>query len=208
MNSTDDIANSPSDPIEAQIMARMRRAGRGSVWCAERCGGAFPRNAVDQALARMTKRHILVRIAHGVYLYPILDPILGHVPAVLADVHDMLAAIGVGPLIATGATVAAQYGLCGGDTARHTYGGVGVSRTIETPWWTIEIRPIAARYIVGLHPQTAMVIQALRFIGNGHWQAAHSEVLRLRLSGTGCHIVAAEAPHAPGWMRPILGALV
>ena len=208
MNSMDEKPIRPVESIETQLMARVRRAGRGSVWCAERFGGAFSRNAVDQALLRITQRQTLVRIAHGVYLYPIPHPLLGIAPATLADVHEMLAAIGVGPLIAVGATAAAHYGLGKSDVHDAEYGGVGVSRTIATRWWTMHIRPIATRFIVGLHPQTAMVIQAMRFIGQENWCEAHSQTLKHKLTAHARKVVAAEASLAPGWMRVIFHGLV
>jgi hypothetical protein len=207
MNSTEHSPQTPSESIEAHITARMRRAGRGSVWCAERCGDTLPRNAIDQALTRMTQRQILVRIAHGVYLYPIPHPLLGYAPAAVADVLEMYASIGVVPCIAAGATAAAYYGLAASDSTRYEYAALGVSRTLVTRWWTMHIRPIAARYIVGLHPQTAMIIQALRTIGHTDWQAEHTDVLRQHLSESARSIVSAEASLAPGWMRPVLRSI-
>lgn len=201
MNSTHEATQSSAESIEAQLTARMRRAGRGSVWCAERCGDGFARNAVDQALVRMTQRQVLVRIAHGVYLYPNPHPWLGYAPAARADVLEMFVTIGVGPLIATGATAAAQYGLVTHPSDTYEYAAVGISRTIETPWWTMQIRPIAPRFVVGIHPQTATVIQAMRYIGQESWQQFHTESLCSHLSTTAWQMVCAEAAHAPVWMR-------
>jgi len=208
MNSIDEKPIRPFESIEAQLMARVRRAGRGSVWCAERFGGEFSRNAVDQALLRLAQRQTLVRIAQGVYLYPIPHPLLGIAPATLADVHEMLAAIRGGPVIAYGTTAAAQYGLAPADGERYEYAGIGVSRSIVTRWWTMHIRPIAPRFIVGLHPQTAMVIQAMRYIGKENWCEANSQTLQLKLTAHARRIVAAEASLAPGWMQRILRGLV
>lgn len=201
MNSTHDSAQPSAESIEAQITARIRRAGRGSVWCAERCGDAWPRNAVDQALVRMTQRHVLVRIAHGVYLYPTPHPVLGYAPAARADVLDMFASMGVGSLIATGANAAMQYGLVPNTNAPYAYASIDFSRTIETSWWTMHIRPIAPRFLVGLHVQTATLIQAMRFLGREQWRPSHTDQISAQLSTTARHIVRAECEHAPMWMR-------
>ena len=207
MNFIDEKLRGPVESIEVQLMARIRRAGRGSVWCAERFGRAFSRNAVDQALLRMAQRQTLVRIAHGVYLYPIPHPLLGIAPATMADVHEMLVAIRGGPVIAYGATAAAQYGFVPADGERYEYAGVGVSRTIVTRWWSMHIRPIAPRFIVGLHPQTAMVIQAMRYIGQKQWNNTHTQLLQHRITDASAATLCDQVALSPAWMRTIIATL-
>ena len=46
-------SSADATPVEQQILARMRRAGRGSVWHAGRLRGLAPRNTLDQSLGRL-----------------------------------------------------------------------------------------------------------------------------------------------------------
>ena len=201
-------ATQQTESTEAQVLARVRRAGRGSVWCAERLALGVPRNAIDQALGRMTSKQQLTRIAHGIYLYPHIHPLRGTQPPLLADVLEMLADIGAGPLVPTNGTAAAMVGLAHQDNSTHTYGSVGVSRTIPTRWWTLTVRPIAPRSIVGVHPMTAVVIQAMRHFGQAHWNDTCTAVLRRHVVPASCALLGEQLGAAPAWMRPILRSLL
>jgi hypothetical protein len=197
-----------TESTEAQVLARVRRAGRGSVWCAERLALGLPRNAIDQALGRMTCKQQLTRIAHGIYLYPHIHPLRGMQPPLLADVLEMLSDIGMGPLVPTNGTAAAIVGLSHHDHTTYTYGSVGGSRTIATQWWTLMVRPIAPRGIVGVHALTAVVIQAMRHVGQAQWDDSCAAILRQQFLPTSRALLAEQSGAAPAWMRPILRSLL
>jgi hypothetical protein len=196
-----------TESTEAQVMARIRRAGRGSVWCADRFALGLPRNAIDQALGRMTSKRQLTRIAHGIYLYPHLHPLRGTQPQLLADVLEMLSDIGMGPLVPTNRTAAAMVGLCDYDHTTYTYGSLCGSRTIVTLWWTLTVRPIAPRGVVGVHTLTAVVIQAMRHIGQKQWNNTCTAILRQHLLPQSFALLAEQSGAAPAWMRPVLRGL-
>ena len=208
MQTMSDVQPAPADSAEVQLLAHIRRAGRGSVWCAERFGTELPRNSIDQALVRLTHKGILVRIAHGVYYYPTMHPLSGQQQPMLADVLQMLADVGVGPLIPTGATAAALFGLCDAVPTVVQYGGVGVSRTIATSHWTLYVRPIATRAIEGLHPLTAMLIQAMRHIGQAQWTDAHVQLVRRTILKASYERIVEQSVLAPAWMRASMRNLI
>jgi hypothetical protein len=196
-----------TESTEAQVLARVRRAGRGSVWCAERLALDLPRNAIDQALGRMTSKRQLTRIAHGIYLYPHVHPLRGMQPVLLTDVLEMLSDIGMGPFVPTNGTAAARVGLSDSDHTTYTYGSVGGSRTIVTQWWTLMVRPIAPRGIVGVHALTAVVIQAMRHIGQTQWNDSHTQLLQHRITDASAAILGDQVALFPAWMRTIIATL-
>lgn len=192
--------------VETQILNRMRRAGRGSVWCVDRLGGLASRSALDQALRRLCERTLIQRIAHGVYLFPLDHPFSITAPATVAATLQMLIDGGIPAIIPIGMHAAALYDLAT-PVPTYTYGAVGVSRRIVTPWWELSVTPVAERFVLGLHTQTATIIQAMRWIGQAHWDDTHQRTLRAVLTPQGRHIVAAQAVHAPRWMQRWLIAL-
>lgn len=200
-------ATQQTESTEAQVLARVRRAGRGSVWCAERLALGLPRNAIDQALGRMTSKQQLTRIAHGIYLYPHVHPLRGMQPVLLADVLEMLSDIGMGPLVPTNGTAAAMVGLSDHDHTTYTYGSVGGSRTIVTQWWTLMVRPIAPRGIVGVHALTAVVIQAMRHVGQAQWDDSQTLLLQHRITDASAAIICNQVALFPAWMRTIIATL-
>ena len=206
MHITTEATQQP-ESTEAQVLARVRRAGRGSVWCAERFAPALSRNAIDQALGRMTNKRLLIRIAHGIYLYPNIHPLRGTQPPLLADVLEMLSDIGMGPLVPTNGTAAAMVGLSGHDHTTYTYGSPSGSRTIVTQWWTLNVRPIAPRGIVGVHAFTAVVIQAMRHIGQTQWNDTHTQLLQQSITDASAAILCDQVALFPAWMRTIIATL-
>ncbi|MFM2031557.1 MAG: hypothetical protein RLZZ297_322 [Chloroflexota bacterium] len=192
--------------VEAQVVARIRRAGRGSVWCVERFAGVAPRNTLDQTLRRLAQKGTLERIAHGVYHYGHPHPLTGTAPATIAATIVMLADAGYGHLVPIGATAAAVYDLAA-PSGVVTYGAHSGSRRVVTPWWELRVTTVAPRFVVDLHPQTATVIQALRWVGRRSWSAHHQATLAAALTANGRAIVAAQAAAAPDWMHSWLRAL-
>lgn len=206
MTDVNEIAAHGQQSVESQILGRMRRAGRGSVWCVERLHGIGQRNALDQGLRRLAARGTILRVAHGVYLFPLPHPLTITAPATIAATLTMLTESGVPALVPIGRTAAAVYDLVPAENA-HTYGAVATRRSIETAWWQLFVIPVAERFIRDLHPQTATLIQAMRYHGQAAWGEAEQGQIRAVLSPYARQVVAAQAGAAPRWMAPWLVAL-
>jgi len=203
--------DSPQQPtplsIEHKIMARVRRAGRGSVWCAAVLLPLGSRNTIDQALRRLAHKGTLRRIAHGLYLYPDHQPLLGELPVAMPSLLATLSVAIDSPLIPSGAY--AGY-LLGCEPQMPTVIQLlsrETTRTIRVDGWSIHVRPTAARYLVGAGRMIAVLVQAWRYYGMEQVNSAMIAMLRQRIPPLTRRHLWQDRSLAPAWMHPHLAAL-
>src|SRR4051812_1498908 len=67
----------PDLSIQSRILARIRRGGRGRVFVSKDFLTAGSREAVDQALSRLSREDTIRRLGRGLYYYPRVNPRLG-----------------------------------------------------------------------------------------------------------------------------------
>jgi len=63
--------------IEDQVFKKIKDNKRGKIFFPTNFSKFGSDDAIHQALKRLTEKDILLRIAHGIYLYPKTDPELG-----------------------------------------------------------------------------------------------------------------------------------
>lgn len=194
-------SSADATPVEQQIVARMRRAGRGSVWHAGRLRGLAPRNTLDQALGRLAKKGTIRRIAHGLYLFPQLVPIVGEVPVKLTAVLEALNDNQDIPLVPSGAYACYLLGLVSAPPAEVVLLSADTTRMIQLADVVISIRPAAPRYLQCAGRTSGILIQALRHIGESTVNDAHVALLRQHLSGISRQTLLLDKEIAPAWMH-------
>ncbi len=194
-------SSADATPVEQQILARMRRAGRGSVWHAGRLRGLAPRNTVDQALGRLAKKGIVRRIAHGLYLFPQQLPLVGELPVKLSAVLDALNDQASVPLVPSGAYACHLLGLIAAQPTEVVLLSVDTTRIIQLSDVMIRIRPAASRYLQCAGRTSGILIQALRHIGESTVHNDHIVMLRQQLSGVSRRALLRDIASAPAWMH-------
>ena len=71
---------------QQQVAARVERFPCGQAILARDLLGFGSRDAVDQALVRLVRRGVLVRVGRGVYARPEIHPVLGEVPLPVEEI--------------------------------------------------------------------------------------------------------------------------
>ena len=64
--------------VEDQAFKKIKDNKRGKIFFPASFAKLGSEDAIHQALKRLTEKGILLRIAHGIYLYPKTDPELGY----------------------------------------------------------------------------------------------------------------------------------
>ena len=185
---------------EQHIMARMRRAGRGSVWSAAQFRGLAQRNALDQALTRMLRKGLIRRICHGLYLYPQFHPMLGEVPATLPSVFAALNATEPTPLVPSGAYACFLLGVIRDMPSEIVLLSATTTRDIQLPSVHVRIRKTAPRYLAGAGRLSGVLIHAWRHMGADQIDDAHITWLRQQIPAVSRHTLQADESLAPAWM--------
>lgn len=194
--------HSDNASVESQIMARMRRAGRGSVWGAAQLLDIAQRNTLDQALTRLAKKHVIRRICHGLYLYPQTQPLIGEVPVTIGAITTALHASEPQPLVPSGAYACYLLGMMPEMPTHIVLLSQATTREIVLPHVHITVRPAAPRYLAGAGRLSAILIQAWRHVGAAHVDAAHITALKQRISHASRTTLHQDIRMAPAWMRP------
>lgn len=194
--------------VETHIIARMRRAGRGSVWSAAQLQDIATRNTLDQSLARLAKKQVIRRLCHGLYVYPQIQTLIGEVPV---SVHAIITALNTHeptPLLASGAYACYLLGMIPDMPTHITVLSQATTRTIPLAHVHITVRPTAPRYLAGAGRLSGVLIQAWRHLGAGAVDSDHVAALRARLGAASCQTLQADLMGAPAWMRPWMRQLI
>jgi hypothetical protein len=154
------------EPAHTQILDRVQTAKPGSVFTPKDFLDLASRDAADQALSRLVRSGAIKRLARGLYYTPKRNPRLGiDVPP---DLDEIAAALGRqtgSRIVPSGALAANQLGLSSQVPAKPVYFSDGRSRTVRVGQYTVQIKHAQPKDLPAGTPKTALVIQALRFLG-------------------------------------------
>ncbi len=168
------------DTMKQIVLQRIRSGGRGAVFTPKDFLDMGSRYATDQALSRLVRSGDIQRLGRGLYYYPRLNPRLGI--ALTPDVDQIAQAIGRrtgSRMVPSGAAAANIFGLSTQVPAKFVYLSNGRSRHIRIgKKMELQIRHVAPKDLPSGSPTSALVFQALRYIGK---QAVDARVVtRLR----------------------------
>lgn len=152
--------------IQSQIERRLRRLRRGQVLIPKDFLDVGSRDGVDQALSRLTRAGVLIRVGRGIYQLPKVNQKLGiAVPPATDDIAEALARQTGSRIVPSGATAANQMGLSTQVPARPVYLTDGRSRKAKVGNFTIVLKHVSPRELPVGSRTTAVVLQALRHLG-------------------------------------------
>lgn len=184
----------------SRILERVRALGPGSVFTASDFLDLANPQAVYQALIRLAAAGTVRKVARGVYEFPRIDPTLGAVAPDLEAVARALQDRHATRLIPSGAHAAHLLGLSTQVPVRAVFLTDGRARTVTVGRRQLLLRHAAPRFLAPSGRVSAMVIQALRWIGRAKVDAAVIDVLRSRLSAADKAALLADLRFAPAWI--------
>jgi hypothetical protein len=158
--------NTPITPVVASVRDAIRLRGRGKVFTSKDFLDLGSRDAVDQALSRLSRLGDVKRIGRGLYHYPRLNPRLGI--TVSPDADDVAQALArqTGTRIApSGAVAANRLGLTTQVPSRLLYLTDGYSREVKAADLEFTFKHVAPKDFPPGSPTSAAVFQALRYLG-------------------------------------------
>jgi hypothetical protein len=167
--------------IQDQILDRICRQGRGKVFIPKDFLDLGGRDAADKSLSRLVKSGEIQRLGRGLYHYPDVNKRLG-IPLApdLDEIVEALARQTGSRVVPSGAVAANRLGLSTQVPAKPVYLTDGRTRQIRIGNTMIQLRHAAPKELPVGSRTSAMVFQALRYLG----QAAVDDqvILRLRRS--------------------------
>jgi len=190
--------------IQENVLARMRKLGAGKIHASKDFLDLGSRAAVDQALSRLAARRSVRRLGQGLYHIPRINRTLGIELAPDMDAVAQAIARKTGSRIVPSGAVAANWlGLSTQVPARPVYLTDGKSRSIRVGSTVFTMRHVSPRDLPLGSPTSALVFQALRYLGKesiGEDSVAH---LRKRLPAKDRRKLLKDLWHVTGWIAGV-----
>ena len=192
--------------LSRQIAEHANRLSEGTPICAGALLHLGSRAAVDQALSRLARSGVLMRICHGIYMKPV-ETRFGRRPPSIGKGIEALATLWGETIVPSGGAAAHALGLTTQVPVRSVYLTSGPGRRLRFGNLEVELRHAPRWQLTAPHRKAGDVIRALAWIGPAEIQDALQAVLP-SLSREDIEELAKARATMPHWMAEPVSALV
>jgi hypothetical protein len=196
-----------SASAKKSILQRIKAGEEGQIYFAEDFMDIANNEQVRLALSRLTKEADLIRLGHGIYVYPKTDPLLGKVRPSLEDIAQAIAQRDKITIKPTGAYALNRIGLSTQVPMKVVYLTNGDSRTIKLGKNTIQFRKTSPKKMAYQGELSPLIIQSLEEIGKEGLTPAITKHIRQLLNKEDIQIVKQNLKLAPRWIAETLLSL-
>jgi hypothetical protein len=192
------------DPVQQRILKKLRRGSRGRVFTPKDLVRFASRAATDQALSRLVRSGAVRRVGRGLYYVPKVSKKLGiEVPPDLDDIAQAVGRQTGSRVVPTGAVAANRLGLSTQVGATPVYLTDGRTRTVRAGKFVIQLKHVAPKELPAGGRTSAMVFQALRYLGRPAVDDGVVKLLRRQLSPRQRRELLRDAQYAASWIAEL-----
>ena len=192
------------DSAQAQIHNRILQARPGAVFTPKDFLDLASRDAADQTLSRLVRQAKVRRLGRGLYYTPRHNETLGvDVPPDLDDVADAVARQTGSRVAPSGAVAANRLGLSTQVPVKPVYLSDGRTRQVAVGNYTLQIKHVSPKDLPVGSRTSALVLQALRFLGKDAIHDGTIGAIRSALSRDDRAQLLHDAQYATDWLREI-----
>jgi hypothetical protein len=187
-----------------RILDKIKNHRRGKIFFPEDFIDAGSVDAIRQALHRLAKDGFIVRLAHGIYLYPKQDKELGTLYPPVEEIAKAIAIRDKARIFPTGLQVLNKLGLSTQVPLKVVYLTDGAPRSIQIGNRTIKFKKTTPKNLMAKGEISSLVIQALREIGKDN--VTNEQLARIHnlLQKEDLQKVLDDARLAPDWIAKIM----
>lgn len=160
--------------------------------------------SVKKALLRLKEKEILVRLAHGIYLYPKIDKELGVLFPSTEDIAKAIARRDKARIVLTGVQALNKLGLSTQVPMNVVYLTDGAARSIKVGKRTITFKNTSPKNLLAQGEISSLVIQALKTIGQSKVDDETILKIQTLLKKEKTENIMKDAKLAPAWINKIL----
>jgi len=151
--------------IEIQILNKIKKARRGTLFFVESFLSAGNAKTVNKAMERLVDKGELMRVATGIYTRPGKSKLLGFVLPGAEEVAHAIARRDKARIVPTGAFALNSLGLSTQVPMNVVYLTDGAARKVTLGKQTIKFKKTTPKNLAALGPISRLTIQALKAIG-------------------------------------------
>jgi hypothetical protein len=190
--------------VQTKIENKIKSMKRGSILFPSNFGDIGNVEVVKKSLLRLENKNILVRLAHGIYLYPKQDKLLGVLYPTIEAIAASIAERDKARIILTGTAALNKLGLSTQIPMNIVFLTDGAPRSIVVGKRTVKFKRTSPKNLAVKGEITSLIIQALREIGKNNVIAAQLEKIKICLKKEKQEIIKHDAKLAPAWISKIM----
>ena len=190
--------------VENRIAESLKTVQKGSVLFVDDFLDYGRPESVKKALHRLKEKEILVRLAHGIYLYPKVDDELGVLFPSTEEITRAIARRDKARIIPTGILALNKLGLSAQVPMKVIYLTDGAARSIQVGKRTITFKKTSPKNLMVKGEISSLAIQALKTIGQKKVDKITIEKIQAILKNEKIENIIYDAKLAPAWINNIL----
>lgn len=160
--------------------------------------------SVKKALLRLKEKENLVRLAHGIYLYPKVDKELGILFPTTEEIAKAIARRDKARIILTGVHALNKLGLSTQVPMKVVYLTDGAARTVTVGKRTIAFKKTSPKNLLITGELSGLAIQALKTIGQNNIDDKILEKIKNILRQEKKENILKDAKLSPAWINKLL----
>lgn len=189
---------------DSQVLGRIQRNGPGWVFTPSDFQDLGSPTAARLALMRHPRAGTIRQLARGLYDFPRNDARLGPIPPATDDIAAALKGRDAFRLQASGAHAANMLGLSSQVPVRSVFLTDGRGRQVQIGKRKIILKHTTTRQMATAGRISGTVIQALRWLGQGHVSDDTIGVLQRHLSASDKRQLLLDLRYASAWIADIM----
>ena len=190
--------------IDDEIIVKLRKAGRGSLFFTEDFVSFGTAKAVSKALERLVKNGEINRVARGIYTRKKVDPIIGSLNPTTEAIAEAIRRRDKARIIPTGPAALNALGLSTQVPMNVVYLTDGAARKIYLDRRKILFKKTVPKNLAAIGKISSLVIQALKEIGKDKATEKETEIILKHLQKEEPYRLEHDIKLAPEWIRVIM----
>ncbi|MEH6764688.1 MAG: DUF6088 family protein [Aequorivita antarctica] len=164
--------------------------------------------AIRQALNRLENDTFLLRLAHGIYLYPKKHPVFGILYPSMEEIAIAIAKRDKARIIPTGVQALNKLGLSTQVPMNMVYLTDGSSRSIKVNNGSIKFKKASPKLLSVKSERIILIIQALKALGKENVDSKVKERIKQILLTVDNDVITHDVKLAPQWIAQMIKEMI
>lgn len=187
-----------------QVETKVLKSSRGKIFFAEDFDDYGTPENIRQVLSRLEQEGVLRRIAHGIYLKPKIDAVIGEVMPSVEEIAKEIAKRDRVQIIPTGVTALLKLGLTTQVPLKAVYLTDGSPRQIKIGKRTIKFKRTVPKTFAIKNGQLQLIVQALKEKGQKNIEEGFLIKLKPSVEKLDAKVIEKELKFAPVWIQKVI----
>lgn len=193
-----------NETVEIQILKKIKKAGRGTLFFSEDFVTTGSPKAVNKALERLVAKGELMRAARGIYVRPQINSIIGKLTPGIEAIAKAIAKRDRARIVPTGIYALNRLGLSTQVPMNVVYLTDGAARKVTIGNRKITFKKVTPKNVATVGEISGLAIQALRTIGKDNVSDDELQKIRALLKKEKPTRLEHDIRLAPAWIREIM----